>query len=73
MKRIKAYATAGSSQISGHTSPKKGSLPAHLKNNQVLVNEALSAMVPEHLRYAHPSIIAQYNKKQKIHETSHQS
>ena len=32
----------------------------------VLANEALSGMVPDHLKYANPSVIASYNNKRAM-------
>ena len=32
----------------------------------VLANEALSGMVPDHLRYANPTVIASYNNKRAM-------
>ena len=32
----------------------------------VLANEALSGMVPDHLKYANPSVIASFNNKRAM-------
>ena len=40
----------------------------HVKqiSSLVLANEALSGMVPDHLKYANPSVIASYNNKRAL-------